>query len=337
MKLLGAEEKPLHHESLRYFDDESLLISRSWPVHEIPRSRSLSFSNMKRHGRIFYNVILIIFASLVFARYVLFKTQSPPPIGIPPKIWQHYIDNQIISQSLAGPLASWTAINRDYQHVLVSNPGSEAYVRKHFSHRPCIINTFLNLSSPILRSDFFRYLIIESEGGVYSDVDTVAFKPVNDWIPTALKPFVNVIVGLEYDEPNIPPVAGFTYQMQFAQWTMASAPHHSLMRNAVNRVHANLQQLNASQLMAPSASDVLNTTGPAAWTESVFWALSQASGSTVTNLNISGITKPKLFGDILVMPINAFATNLPHSGSTAGRIAEEALINHLRNGFWRAN
>lgn len=34
----------------------------------------------------------------------------------------------------------------------------------------------------ILKADFFRYLILFARGGVYTDIDTVSLKPIDEWI-----------------------------------------------------------------------------------------------------------------------------------------------------------
>lgn len=48
------------------------------------------------------------------------------------------------------------------------------------------------------------------------------------------------------------------------------------------------------------------------------------------NLSAFGLEEPKLYGDILVLPIDGFATNVPHSGP--GKYPDQALSRH---GFYR--
>lgn len=64
-----------------------------------------------------------------------------------------------------------------------------------------------------------------------------------------------------------------------------------------------------------SNDDVLGITGPAGWTEVVYAELSKQVGSTITWKNLTGMKEPRLYGDILVLPINGFASNVPHSGA----------------------
>ncbi|KAL2349883.1 glycosyltransferase sugar-binding region DXD domain-containing protein-containing protein [Cryomyces antarcticus] len=74
-------------------------------------------------------------------------------------------------------------------------------------------------------------------------------------------------------------------------------------------------------------------TGPAMWSKVVFKSLSMAIGRDVSIEDLSGLKEPTLFGNILVLPIDGFATNVGHSGS--GRHGEQALIIRGFKGSWR--
>jgi alpha 1,6-mannosyltransferase len=141
-------------------------------------------------------------------------------------------------------------------------------------------------------------------------------------------------VGLEADED--PPVPGTTHQVQFCQWTLAAAPSHPAMWKMVDNI---LEEVQNRPYKTPppnveySDDEVLNITGPAAWTPVVFDFLSQAVGARVDWRNLTGMISPRLYGDILVMPINAFTSGVPHSGSVDG--SPDALVTHSFGGSWR--
>jgi hypothetical protein len=80
--------------------------------------------------------------------------------------------------------------------------------------------------------------------------------------------------------------------------------------------------------------DVLAITGPRGWTLTIYAALSAAAGSNITWHNLTGMREPRLFGDILVLPIDGFATGLPHSGSTREG-SPDAMVRHGFSGSWR--
>jgi mannosyltransferase OCH1-like enzyme len=80
--------------------------------------------------------------------------------------------------------------------------------------------------------------------------------------------------------------------------------------------------------------DVLAITGPRGWTLTIYAALSAAAGSNITWHNLTGMREPRLFGDILVLPIDGFATGLRHSGSTLEG-SPDAMVRHEFSGSWR--
>jgi alpha 1,6-mannosyltransferase len=86
----------------------------------------------------------------------------------------------------------------------------------------------------------------------------------------------------------------------------------------------------------PGSFDVMNSTGPAAWTDVIFELLQEYDHSLSTLKDLSFMTEPRFYGDILVLPINGFGMGQLHSESTNdGSIPDDALIKHLFRGSWR--
>ena len=50
--------------------------------------------------------------------------------------------------------------------------------------------------------------------------------------------------------------------------------------------------------------------------------------------NLTGLKSPRLFGDVLVLPIDAFASGVPHSGASPFG-SGEAFVTHQFQGSWR--
>lgn len=191
------------------------------------------------------------------------------------------------------------------------------------------------MSRRVLRADFLRYLLLSIEGGVYSDIDTELLKPIYEWVPDEFKSRTKLIVGLEADQN--PPVAGTTYPVQFCQWTLASAAGHPAMWTMVEHI---LEEVKKRPFQDPPAdieysdNEVLDITGPAGWTEVVFEYLNTVAGGVVTWKNLTGMREPRLFGDVLVLPIDGFATGVPHSGASETP-GEWSLVKHQFSGAWR--
>jgi alpha 1,6-mannosyltransferase len=81
--------------------------------------------------------------------------------------------------------------------------------------------------------------------------------------------------------------------------------------------------------------DVLNTTGPIAWTEAVFEGIQKQKPEIKDLRDFSGLEEPTLYGDILVLPFESFqAEPLDEWGITFGR-HRRTLVRHYFSSAWR--
>ncbi|KAI4241098.1 MAG: hypothetical protein L6R40_004737 [Gallowayella cf. fulva] len=260
---------------------------------------------------------------------------------IPKEIWQINFQHPRYT-SLQESIHSWKKENPWYTHTVLNETSAKRFVRKHYSREPAILNTYLALGSPILRADYLRYLVLAVEGGVYTDLDTDAVKPIDDWLPGFPNDQVRALVGIEYDQLNESTIPeGLYLPLQFCQWSLAFSAHHPLMVSMVNAVTRTLQDLAISRGLGledlrPDSKDVLFTTGPVKWSQHVFAYLSLSTGTEVTYRNFTGLTEPRVMGDVAILPINSFATGLGFAGSET-YTTEATLLRHRFEGAWREN
>ncbi|KAL0932129.1 Initiation-specific alpha-1,6-mannosyltransferase 2 [Colletotrichum truncatum] len=283
------------------------------------------------------------------------STKSPwtkPRAGhlIPPKIWQIMLpkvwdETTPVDPDTLKETTKWLAMNRDYTYTLVGEIGSREFIRRHFGHNNTIVSTYENLPNVGMKSDLLRYLLLDIEGGVYTDTDTLALKPIDEWVPENLRNQTRLVVGIEFDQRDGGRWADIPHALQFCQWTIAAAPGHPVFQKMVSRVIRSLEDLvrthsngEDSSTWKPTSFEVMNSTGPAAWTD-VVWEYLQETDQTLTDIrNLSSLGPPRLFGDALVLPIDGFGMGQPHSGSTNdGSIPEGALVKHLFGGSWRGD
>ncbi|UKZ58174.1 hypothetical protein TrVGV298_012040 [Trichoderma virens] len=217
--------------------------------------------------------------------------------------------------------ASWIAMNPDWQYTLVGQKGGDEFVDSSFAHNPKIAEVYHNISNVGQKSDLLRYLLLGVHGGVYTDTDTLALKPVDAWVPEALRNKARLIVGIEFDRRDGGPWADIPHWLQFCQWTIAAAPGHPVFNKMVDRVLHSLDDLSAlhglpiSQLK-PESFEVMNSTGPAAWTDVVFEQLQEYNPQLTDTKDLSFMSEPTLIGDILILPIDGFGMGQDHSAST---------------------
>lgn len=257
---------------------------------------------------------------------------------IPPKVWQIYFTDK--PDSISGyknNMFSWISRSPSYSYTVVDQPGALSIISKlSVSTHPHILPVFYSMSRRVLRVDFVRYIILALNGGVYSDMDTELLQPVYDWVPSEYRTRTKLIVGIEADQD--PPVEGTTYQVQFGQWTLASAPSHPALWMMIERILDEVQKRpyhDPPHNIEYSNGDVLNITGPAGWTQTIMRYLSHTMGEELTWRNFTGMTEPRLFADVLVLPINGFASHVPHSGASPG--GSDAFVRHQQQGSWKGS
>ena len=294
-------------------------------------------------------LIFILLAFSLLYRSIPRPQEAPASIptdykltGIPKKIWQSYFGFTDVGDQI-NLMNTWISRNPDYQYTFLRNEAAYSFARKYYQDRPHILKTFLDLKLPVYQSDLVSYMILEAEGGIYSDVDTDNLRGVDEWVPAELKSQVRAIIGVEYDQRNDETYTGMSLPIQFCHWTFAATPGHMIVKHSVVKV---VQALNdaaernhttVADLTLPD-SEVVKVSGPVVMTEAILEVISNVTSTEVGSANLTGMTEPKLIDDIYVLPINYFGAGQPHSGSwVSGGNPPEAVVRHLWQGSWKHN
>lgn len=236
-------------------------------------------------------------------------------------------------------IQTWTDLNPKHRYEILTHNTAESYILEKFAHDPSVFETFSKIEDRILRADMIRYIVLLGDGGVYSDLDTKSLKPIDDWVPKEYRDKANVVVGIEYDKLDGQRWLDWTLDLQFATWAIMAKPSHPLLRKAVKHGLTQINELarkhgtGVSDLKV-SFLEVLDTTGPAAFTRAVFAYLSETLKEEYTWLNLTGLQKPILVADVLILPINAFGSGQLHSNSRKPT-DDDALVEHLFRGSWK--
>ncbi|KAJ5179210.1 hypothetical protein N7492_002420 [Penicillium capsulatum] len=267
---------------------------------------------------------------------------------LPRRMWQIYLappnlDNTPfeIEPGNLGDAVTWLARNPDYTYVLVGDESAKEFAHRHPKKNSTLTRIFQGIQNTGMKSDLLRYLILSLEGGVYSDIDTENLKPIDQWVPEQYQTDVRAVVGVEFDRLDGPNWAEVHPDLQFCQWTIAATPGHPLFNHMIDRVISALQtsievhNTTFSGLKVNSA-EVMELTGPAAWTDAVFQQLQEYEPDLVSLRNFTGLVEPMLVGDILILPVDGFGMGQPHSNSTNdGSVPKDALVKHNFRGLWR--
>ncbi|GAM82765.1 hypothetical protein ANO11243_007510 [Dothideomycetidae sp. 11243] len=220
--------------------------------------------------------------------------------------------------------ASWTEKHPGFVHEVISD-GVAVHLMNHlYAAVPEVLEAYNALPVPVLKADFFRYLILLARGGIYSDIDTSAIQPAFDWVPTDVaRETYGMVIGIEAD-PDRPDWADwYSRRIQFCQWTIQSKPGHPILREIVAAITEDtLRRKKEGTLSKSLIKSIVEFTGPALWTDKIFDFFNDptyfdmsTSGANITWKDFTGITKAKKVGDVIVLPITSFSPGVKQMGA----------------------
>ena len=240
---------------------------------------------------------------------------------------------------------TWADLNPDWEHEVLTDERMESYVQARFHETHSELEElYFEVKDYILRSDLIRYFVMLADGGVYNDLDVGCEKPLSTWVPQQFEDTAGILLGVEVDNKYGPDGRTFTNGedlFELVNWTIMSKPNQPFMQFLVQRVIENIKRLAASKDQAisevvPTIPDVLVTTGPAALTTAFFDYASNLTGANVTYKNFTKITEPKIVGEVVILPIQAFGAG--HQVQWAGLKQDGSqLVHHYFAGSWKGD
>ena len=200
-------------------------------------------------------------------------------------------------------------------------------VRYLYASVPEVQEAYESLPVPVLKADFFRYLILLARGGIYTDIDTIALQPALDWLPEDIdRATVGLVVGIEADADRPDWQDWYSRRLQLCQWTIQSKRGHPVLRDVVATITEDTLRMKRAGKLTESKMDktIVEFTGPGTWTDAVFGYFNNpdyfdlGSGDDMKNisaLDFTGITVQKKVGDVVVLPITGFSPGVQQMGS----------------------
>jgi hypothetical protein len=172
--------------------------------------------------------------------------------GIPRKIWQTYRDKQL-PRPAAEVRESWLRLNPNYEYTFMDDAEIEEYVITACD--PEMYEFFKALPIGVMKADLWRYLIVADRGGIYTDIDTLCYLPIDYWIT-----FLCSLNKIEAGKPLL--FVGLENERGFCQWTFMATPKHPAMSFVCRYLLDNWRK-NGLSLHASSFIHI--TTGPTIW------------------------------------------------------------------------
>jgi alpha 1,6-mannosyltransferase len=253
--------------------------------------------------------------------------------------WRYSPSDKKFAPQFRSTEESWSNSNPDHRHEIVTDTDAVLMISRLYARVPKVLQTYRALPKPVLKANFFRYLILLARGGIHSDIDTTALKSAADWIPADMEPY-GIGIGIEADPDRPDWHDSYARRIQSCQWTILSKPDHPILADIVASItEETLERQALGELTQESMKTVMKFTGPGVWTDSIFKFCNDPRRSDETVPDQANITwhtfanlrKAMKVRDVLVLPITAFSPGVAHmgSGSTGDPMA---LLQHAFSG-----
>jgi mannosyltransferase OCH1-like enzyme len=257
----------------------------------------------------------------------------------PKKIWQTWkVDPLGFEEKDKAVARTWTAKNPNYRWEIITDANDLEYVETHFGpnglNRLDIVYMYRELTARIIKADLLRYMVMYVEGGVYTDIDVEALRPIGKFIPERYNERdIDMVVGIEIDQPEFKDheILGKKC-MSFCQWTFMAKPGLPVMLTLIENIIRWLKDVAMEQRVPISGiqldfDQVISGTGPSAFTKAIMEDMSRRAGRKITWESFHNIGESKLVENVLVLTVEAFAAGQGHSDS-GNHNAKQALVKH---------
>lgn len=219
--------------------------------------------------------------------------------------------------------ASWTEKHPGFVHEVVIDKSAVLLMRHLYASVPEVVEAFNSLPLPVLKADFFRYLILLARGGIYTDIDTTALKSTTEWIPDEVpRSSLGLIVGIEADPDRTDWKDWYSRRIQFCQWTIQAKSGHPVLRDIVATITEDTLRMKKLGILKVGMMDksIMEFTGPAIWTDTIFNYFNNPTyykmdGKNITWEAFTGMETAKKVGDVVILPITSFSPGVGQMGS----------------------
>jgi alpha 1,6-mannosyltransferase len=278
------------------------------------------------------------------------------PSKIPSLIWQtwkNHPGDEKFPEHLVNSVKSWSRLNPNHTQINLNDAQAMELVQSIYTNAPQVLEAYKSMPLNVQRADFFRYLILFALGGTYTDVDTSALKPIQQWLDDSTpEEQTGIIIGIEVDAEGIPNWADlWARKLQFCQWTIVSKPGHPILADIIARITQDTLDMKkgfASLTPENITKSTLEYTGPGVWTDVIFDHFKNAAqftkedkeyssplriGSRVKGSDISGLSIRKRIGDVVILPITSFSPGEGRMGSEAVNHPMAFVKHHFQGKF----
>lgn len=241
--------------------------------------------------------ILIVFSSLVvlgFLILLIFRNVittdkfsenlvdgNEPLKYIPKKIFQLIFDKSKVNPQFQKNIEYIKKLNPDWSYNLYDENDKVEYLTTNYPPEILELFTSINPKYGAARADFFRYLLMYREGGVYIDIKSAMKFPLNNII----WPDDEYILS-HWNWPCQGSILN-SENGEFQQWHIICRPQHPFLAAVIKNVIENIKTYRISDGVGKPG--VLKVTGPIAYTEAILPILNQYNHRLIESNDYIGL------------------------------------------------
>lgn len=178
---------------------------------------------------------------------------------IPKVIYQTY-KTKDLPIVLQNNISELKVKNPDFEYKFFDNDGCIEFILEHYSQDILDVYLSINPNYGASRADLFRYLLMYKMGGVYLDIKSNTYLPLN----TIIGPKDEYIVSYWIQKWKARYLNN--RQGEFQNWHIICLPEHPILYLTIQKVIDNIK--NYKGLKGKDAS--VFTTGPIPYTQAIF-------------------------------------------------------------------
>ncbi|GAV28863.1 hypothetical protein PMKS-002341 [Pichia membranifaciens] len=233
----------------------------------------------------------------------------------------------------------------------------DEWIFQEFANVPAVIEAWKLMPKFILKADFFRYLVIFARGGVYSDMDTLCLKPIGEpdweeWYARRIQ-FVQWTVVGKRGHPFLRELIA-----RVVEETLRKQKQGMLKRVEGKDTGGDVMQWTGPGMFTDTFFDYINNVytdgsygdgfgiGSKYWTDGERYSLKKqelnsdglplhSNDMEINWLNFTGLEKPTVYDDIMILPITSFSPGVGQMGSKSPK-HELAFVLHMFEGSWKS-
>jgi mannosyltransferase OCH1-like enzyme len=229
---------------------------------------------------------------------------------IPRNIFQLIQNKNNISPEFQKNIKFLKEKNPTWKYTLYDDEDMVNYIEKYYGSEILYYYNKINPKYGASRADFFRYLLMYREGGVYLDIKSAVVQPLNKII----LPDDEYLLSY-WDLPTQSDLIGNNFG-EFQQWHIICRPKHPYLYKVINDVIYNIENYRKEK-DGVGKDAVLKITGPISYTKSILPILNMYGHRLIYLNEYVGL----VYNNIKKSHINLF------SKTHYSKITESVIIN----------